>query len=161
MPSTPPLSHIFYIMMENHGLNDILGNTIDAPYLNQLADSYGSATRYFGVTHPSLPNYLAAISGSFQGIWDDCPGGATVTCAPQVFGGQLTAQEANQAASAAHLFTGQNLVDQLEGHGLIHAICCRPAIRRYPELRVDFAGCVQRHAWRHHLLRLRQPDCAR
>jgi glucose/arabinose dehydrogenase len=24
------LQHIFYIMMENHGLNDILGNTADA-----------------------------------------------------------------------------------------------------------------------------------
>ncbi|HEV2583692.1 MAG TPA: alkaline phosphatase family protein [Ktedonobacteraceae bacterium] len=117
-PSAPPLQHIFYIMMENHGLNNILGNTADAPYLNQIANSYGIATRYFGVTHPSLPNYLAAISGSFQGIWDDCPAGASVTCAPQAFGGQLTGQQANQAASTAHLFAGQNLVDQLEAHGL-------------------------------------------
>src|SRR5690242_21910477 len=49
------LKHIFYIMMENHGTNDIIGNTTDAPYLNQLASSYGVATHYFGVTHPSLP----------------------------------------------------------------------------------------------------------
>jgi hypothetical protein len=110
--------HIFVIILENHGLNDILGNTADAPYLNQLADSYGIATRYFGVTHPSLPNYLAAISGSFQSIWDDCPAGATITCAPQAFAGQLTAQEANQAAGTAHMFAGQTLVDQLEAHHL-------------------------------------------
>jgi hypothetical protein len=111
--------HIFVIMLENHGLNDILGNTADAPYLNQLADSYGIATSYFGVTHPSLPNYLAAISGSFQGIWDDCQAGAAITCAPEAFGGQLTAQEANQAAATAHMFAGQTLVDQLEAHHLM------------------------------------------
>jgi phospholipase C len=105
-------------MMENHGLDEILGNTADAPYLNQLASSYGVATHYFGVTHPSLPNYLAAISGSFQGIWDDCPAGASVTCAPQDFSAELTSQQAARAASTTHLFTGQTLVDQLEAHGL-------------------------------------------
>ncbi len=66
------LKHIFLIMMENHDASQIFGNTADAPYLNQLANSYGVATRYFGVTHPSLPNYLALISGSFQGMFDDC-----------------------------------------------------------------------------------------
>ena len=117
-PAAPQIQHIFYIMMENHGLNEILGNTADAPYLNKLAGSYGIATHYFGVTHPSLPNYLAAISGSFQGIWDDCVAGADVTCAPQAFGSQLTSQEASQAARTAHMFAGQTLVDQLEAHHL-------------------------------------------
>lgn len=105
-------------MMENHGLNEIVGNTADAPYLNQLAGSYGIATHYFGVTHPSLPNYLAAISGSFQGIWDDCPAGAGVTCGPQDFASQLTSREAAAAGSTTHLFSGRTLVDQLEAHGL-------------------------------------------
>jgi phospholipase C len=117
-PAAPPIHHIFYIMMENHGLNEILGNTADAPYLNQIAESYGIATHYFGVTHPSLPDYLAAISGSFQGIWDDCIAGAGVTCAPQAFGSQLTSQEASQAANTPHMFAGQTLVDQLEAHHL-------------------------------------------
>jgi phospholipase C len=105
-------------MMENQAYNQIIGNTTYAPYLNQLASSYGLATHYFGVTHPSLPNYLAAFSGSFQGIWDDCPAGANSTCAPQAFGSMLTTQEANQAASTPHLFNGQNLVDQLEARHL-------------------------------------------
>ena len=95
------LKHIFYIMMENHDASQIFGNTADAPYLNQLVNSYGTATRYFGVTHPSLPNYLAAISGSFQGIFDDCTAGADVVC-----------------SGVAHLFSGQTLVDQLEVHHL-------------------------------------------
>src|SRR6266487_4587 len=112
------LRHIFYIMMENHGLNDILGNNTDAPYLNQLANSYGVALHYFGVTHPSLPNYLAAISGDFQGIWDDCPAGTTVTCEPEEFGSLLTRGEAVNASNRAHMFGGQTLADQLEAHNL-------------------------------------------
>ena len=112
------LHHIFYIMMENHGLSAILGNTADAPYLNQLANSYGVATHYFGVTHPSLPNYLATISGDFQGIWDDCPAGAEVTCGPQDFNSLLTASEAASASNRPHMFSGQTLVDQLEAHHL-------------------------------------------
>src|SRR6266566_3591491 len=70
--------HIFIIMMENHATNQIFGNTADAPFTNHLASRAAVATDYFGVTHPSLPNYLAAISGDFQHIWDDCKAGTTV-----------------------------------------------------------------------------------
>jgi phosphatidylinositol-3-phosphatase len=112
------LRHIFYIMMENHSVNDILGNTADAPYLNQLANSYGVALHYFGVTHPSLPNYLAAVSGDFQGIWDDCAAGAGVTCEPEAFGSSLTRDQAISASNRPHMFGGQTLIDQLETHHL-------------------------------------------
>ncbi|GAC1567006.1 MAG: hypothetical protein NVS3B14_11680 [Ktedonobacteraceae bacterium] len=112
------LQHIFYIMMENHSASEIFGNTADAPYLNRLANSYGIATRSFGVTHPSLPNYLAAISGDFQGIFDDCTAGANVFCAPREFSSLLTGAEASRASNTAHLFSGQTLVDQLEAHHL-------------------------------------------
>ena len=71
--------HIFYIMMENHATSQIIGNTADAPFINQLASHHAVALNYHGVTHPSLPNYLAAISGDYQGIWDDCKAGPTVT----------------------------------------------------------------------------------
>lgn len=117
--------HIFYIMMENHATNEIIGNTSDAPYLNQLAGQYGVAMRYFGVTHPSLPNYLAATSGDFQGIWDDCKAAASTTCAPQEFGPDasytnkmelLTPDEIASATHKPHMFDDQNVVDQLEAH---------------------------------------------
>src|SRR5262249_1625028 len=42
------------------------------PYLNLLARHCGLAARYFAITHPSLPNYLAMTSGSTQGVTDDC-----------------------------------------------------------------------------------------
>lgn len=40
-------------------------------YTAQLAAQYGAATNYRGVSHPSLPNYLALTSGSTYGIADD------------------------------------------------------------------------------------------
>jgi hypothetical protein len=120
--------HIFLIMMENHATEQIFGNTADAPYINDLIKQPGvvHATQYFGVTHPSLPNYLALFSGSTQGIFDDCKAGADVTCKPAEFvpagddatSGQLmTEAQEKEAANAAHLFKGQTLVDQLEAKG--------------------------------------------
>lgn len=112
-PSQP--KHIFVIMMENHGMAEIIGNTADAPYINQLAAQYGVATNYFGVTHPSLPNYLATISGDFQGIWDDCKAGSSVTCAPEEFvpgsgdvtsSTSLTSAQQSSAAAQAHWSSG-------------------------------------------------------
>jgi hypothetical protein len=120
--------HIFLIMMENHATEQIFGNKADAPYINDLIKQPGVvyATQYFGVTHPSLPNYLALFSGSTQGIFDDCKAGADVTCKPAEFvpagddatSGQLmTEAQEKEAASAAHLFKGKTLVDQLEAKG--------------------------------------------
>jgi phosphatidylinositol-3-phosphatase len=118
--------HIFVIMMENHATNEIIGNTADAPFTNLLASQSAVATNYYGVTHPSSPNYLAAISGDFQHIWDDCAAGSAVTCAPQEFGptsgytnGQewLTPAEIAQATNTAHWFSDRTIVDQIEAHG--------------------------------------------
>ena len=117
-----PLQHVFYIMMENHGYSEIIGNTADAPFINSLPAQGALATNYYGVTHPSLPNYLAGMSGDFQGIWDDCPAGPTITCAPEEFvpgsgdgtdGNYLTATQISSATAAPHWFSGQTLVDQL------------------------------------------------
>ncbi|HVN52252.1 MAG TPA: alkaline phosphatase family protein [Acidimicrobiales bacterium] len=120
------LQHLFVIMMENHGTDEIIGNTADAPYINSLAQSHAVATSYYGVTHPSLPNYLALFSGDFQGIWDDCKAGPDVTCAPEEFvpnSGDatstllLTPAEVASASATPHWFAGQNLVDQVEQSG--------------------------------------------
>lgn len=66
-----PLAHIFIIMEENKGYSSIVGN-FQAPYINSLADHYAAATNYFGITHPSLPNYIALTSGSTNGLTTDC-----------------------------------------------------------------------------------------
>jgi hypothetical protein len=119
--------HVFVIMMENHGYDQVIGNTADAPFINSLARRYNTAVNYHGVTHPSLPNYLATISGSTQGIWDDCKAGANVTCAPEEFipgsgdpgaTGLLTQAQVASASSTPHMFSGKTIVDQLENKGL-------------------------------------------
>jgi hypothetical protein len=66
----PTYAHVIWIWMENHPYSDIIGST-DAPYTNTLAQHCGLATNYFAITHPSLPNYIAATSGDTWGITDD------------------------------------------------------------------------------------------
>src|SRR5438270_13473086 len=60
-------SHVVVIVMENEEATDVIGNRA-APYTNRLARRYAQATHYYGVSHPSLPNYLALTGGSTFGI---------------------------------------------------------------------------------------------
>src|SRR4051812_46925131 len=69
--SLPSFSHIFVVVLENKEINRVLGSR-QAPYLNQLAASYAVATRSYGVTHPSLPNYLAMFAGDTFGVKENC-----------------------------------------------------------------------------------------
>ena len=64
-------SHVVVIVMENEEATDVIGNA-SAPFINRLAGRYALATRYYGVSHPSLPNYLALTGGSTFGIHSDC-----------------------------------------------------------------------------------------
>ena len=87
--SDESLKHIFVIMLENHSQTSVIGDPA-APYITSLAHTYGMATNYYGVTHPSEPNYVAAISGSNWFVNDDNP---------------------------SNRFDHTNLVDQLEAAG--------------------------------------------
>lgn len=62
--------HVFVIMMENTGSDALIGNP-NAPFTNYLIATAGYAANYFGVTHPSQPNYIAATSGATNGVPDD------------------------------------------------------------------------------------------
>ncbi len=64
-PSTP--GSVFVIVMENRSYDQ----AIAGGYTAQLARTYAVATDYHGVSHPSLPNYLAMTSGSTWGVTDD------------------------------------------------------------------------------------------
>ena len=89
--SAPPnYTHVIWIWMENHSYADIIGSP-DAPYINTLAGECGLATNYHNISHPSLPNYIAATSGlSLAGIKkfkSDCnPSRHCSTSAPSIFG---------------------------------------------------------------------------
>jgi hypothetical protein len=66
----PRFSHIFVIVMENHEYGQIIGSA-EAPYINTLATTYGLATNYVAVAHPSLPNYMA-LTGGATVFHDNC-----------------------------------------------------------------------------------------
>jgi hypothetical protein len=67
----PPPSHIVVVTLENQNFGDIVGNLAQAPFLNQLISEGMLFTDYYGISHPSQPNYLALFSGSTQGDTDD------------------------------------------------------------------------------------------
>jgi phosphatidylinositol-3-phosphatase len=62
--------HAFVIMMENTGYDTLIGNP-NAPFINFAVATTGVATNYYGVAHPSQPNYVAATSGALNGVVDD------------------------------------------------------------------------------------------
>jgi phospholipase C len=67
-PLVPVFRHVVVVVFENKERGEVAG----APTFARLARRYASLTRYDAVAHPSLPNYLALVSGSTQGISDDC-----------------------------------------------------------------------------------------
>jgi phosphatidylinositol-3-phosphatase len=86
----PPLKHVFVIMMENTSYDDLLSpSNQNTAFIQQLAENNGLETNYYGVTHVSLPNYIAATSGQTWGSNSD-------------------------DIAQAPLFNHQNLVDQFE-----------------------------------------------
>ncbi|MGA9334097.1 MAG: alkaline phosphatase family protein [Rudaea sp.] len=71
--SVPPrFDHVVIVIMENTSESAIIGNTVDAPYINSLVTDRGvSFSNAHAVTHPSQPNYIALFSGDTQGVTDD------------------------------------------------------------------------------------------
>lgn len=67
----PDFDHVVVIVLENKARAEVLGSP-QAPSFNAYASRYATLTRYGGVAHPSLPNYLALVSGSTHGIRSDC-----------------------------------------------------------------------------------------
>lgn len=69
--AVPRLAHVVVVVFENRERSSVIGSP-DAPTFTSLARRYADLTDYTAVTHPSLPNYLALVSGSTHGITSDC-----------------------------------------------------------------------------------------
>ena len=102
----PRFDHVYVIMLENHGFDDALFNG-PSPFMRELAETQGLATRYFGVAHPSLPNYLALIGGDDFGVRDDEPSCFASDIAP---------------SASCHQIADDSLVDQMRRAGLSFAV---------------------------------------
>jgi phosphatidylinositol-3-phosphatase len=93
----PRLDHVFVIMMENHGYQQVINNP-NEPYLNSLISSkkVNSANNYFAVGHPSLTNYLEIVGGSNFGVRsDNAPAWGSTTCTPNIESGIVNADGTN------------------------------------------------------------------
>ena len=83
----PHLDHVWVIMMENHGYQQLRGNP-NAPFINQYMQSANSGNNYFAVAHPSLTNYLEVVGGSNFGVLsDNPPDWHSTSCTPNIVAG--------------------------------------------------------------------------
>ncbi len=64
-------AHVVVVIEENHSYDEIIGNTAEAPYFNQLAGMGAVFTNSHAIEHPSQPNYLDIFSGFNQGVVGD------------------------------------------------------------------------------------------
>ncbi len=67
----PNFDHIVLMVLENRDYSNAMnGNSM--PNLTALAQKNILLSNYFAASHPSLPNYIALVSGSTQNITSDC-----------------------------------------------------------------------------------------
>ena len=102
--SVPHYNHIIEIMMENTSYSTIIGNA-NTPQINALATTYGLATQYYGVTHPSEPSYMANIAGDYFGVQDD----NQFYCTPAM----ALSDPYCAGTTVSHTVSNQSIADQL------------------------------------------------
>jgi len=95
-PAVPRLDHVVVVVFENKERSAVLGSGA-APAFDALAREYVDLTQYYALAHPSLPNYLALVSGSTHGIRADC---TTCRVSGRTIGDELTAAGRTWAAYA-------------------------------------------------------------
>jgi hypothetical protein len=128
----PPFVHVVVIVFENKERESVLDKAA-APTFNRFAREYATLGGYYGVAHPSLPNYLALVSGSTHGIASNC---TSCLVAGRSLAGTL---------AAAHR-TWKTYAEGLPRAGFTGASAGRYAKKHNPFL--YFREVVTRPAWR-------------
>lgn len=91
----PPIRHVFVLVDENESAATTFGPGSPAPYLSQTLVSEGAyLSRYYGIGHSSLDNYIAMVSGQAPNpmtsadcsIFADFPSPASLDAAGQEIG---------------------------------------------------------------------------
>jgi acid phosphatase len=104
------ITKVLVVMEENESASTAYPSM---PYLSSLASTYGKATHYSAITHPSLPNYLSIAGGSSFGISDDNPPSQHPISGASVFGeaiakGKTAKSYAESMTSNCQLTTSGN-----------------------------------------------------
>jgi phospholipase C len=58
------INKVVIVVLENTDFDEAIGQ----PFLSQLSQKGAILTSYFGITHPSQPNYLALVAGDTFGV---------------------------------------------------------------------------------------------
>jgi acid phosphatase len=74
---------VLVIVEENRSVADV---TAHMPFLTGQGRRYATASNYYAIRHPSLPNYLVMAGGSTFGVTDDEDPDAHRLAGPSVFG---------------------------------------------------------------------------
>ena len=111
-PAMPLYQHIFVIVLENKGYDQIMTHSKWTPVLHRLATEYGVASQFYAEVHSSEANYIAMLGGDTFGIHDDdaffCkPGPKSEFCA-----------KSDQPDYVDHTVTARSLMDQMTEKGL-------------------------------------------
>lgn len=79
--------HVIWIWFENTDEQEVMSPSNFATYTSSLIDRCGLAMNYHNITHPSLPNYIAATSGTVQGAatTTDCDPAACAQSQQSIF----------------------------------------------------------------------------
>ena len=63
----PTWDHIVIVVEENKSHTQVVGNPVDAPYLNNTLKAGGAVLAdMYAITHPSQPNYIHLFSGTIR-----------------------------------------------------------------------------------------------
>ena len=60
----PSFQKVFIVVFENAEAEDVLNQ----PYFSRLKENGAYLSNFFALTHPSLPNYIAMVSGDTHGV---------------------------------------------------------------------------------------------
>jgi phosphatidylinositol-3-phosphatase len=106
-PPMPRYDHIFVIIAENKGFDQLMQHPDWTPNIQRLAGEYGLATQFYAEVHSSEGNYVAMVGGDTFGIHDDdafyCkPGPRSEFC-----------EKSDRADYVDHTIRAPSLADQL------------------------------------------------
>jgi phosphatidylinositol-3-phosphatase len=137
------IQHIIWVWFENRESSQITATT--APYFTSFAAANVNLTNFYGVSHPSQPNYLDAFSGSNQGVTDD--GYCTFPASTDNLAKQLAAAGKSWRVYAQNFpggcFNGTSNTGGIDGPGLAGQYVRKhsPAIG-FESVRLDATQCT-------------------
>jgi len=113
---TPPIKHVWVVVLENESADTTFGPNSPAPFLAKTLPANGALLpQYYGTAHESLGNYIALISG--QGPNPETQGDCQLY--HDVQPGTIGADGQAMGLGCVYPSSVKTLADELQGKGLV------------------------------------------